>query len=240
MSHHPEPARLEQLKQLIQGLVQPQQKASINWSLLDQALIHPSYCGGDNDYHNDRLEFLGDEVVRWLATEFLWQKYPHLPVGDLSAVRNFLVSDPVLSGLARECRLDTYLKVGGSEDAGGETSRLAASFEALLAALYLSTGNVELIRPWLVPRLDALAAANLADPVRGNYRTALQEFTQKYFSLLPDYRLVSDGTTAGPPFTCTVWLKDRCWGEGEGPSKKEAKAAAARVAYEALRAEYDC
>ncbi|MBC8120298.1 MAG: ribonuclease III [Gemmatimonadaceae bacterium] len=246
VSHQPETtgeqvilSRQAQLKQLIQGLVQPRQTASINWALLDQSLIHPSYCGGDSDYHNDRLEFLGDEVVRLLATEFLWQKYAHLPVGELTAVRSVLVSDRVLSGLAREYRLDAYLKVGGSEDAGGETSRLAASFEAFLAALYLSTGNAELIRPWLLPRLDALAAAVLADPVRGNYRTALQEFTQKYFSLLPDYR-VSDGTTTGPHFTCTVWLKDRCWGEGGGRTKKLAQAAAARVAYCALRAEYDC
>lgn len=206
----------------------------INWPLLHRALVHPSCTTQEPAaLDNDRLEFLGDEVVRLIAAEYLYREYPDLGVGEMTAVRSVLVSDETLAALAGHYQIGEYLIIGRSAegDSKGELTRLADGFEAVLGALYLSSGNLELIRPWLLPHLEEYARTVLADPTRGNYKTALQEWTQKHFGVLPDYQLDAEG----PPFQCRVLVCGQVWGHGLGDSKKIARQAAARAAYEALR-----
>jgi ribonuclease III len=208
----------------------------IDWNLLHQALIHPSYAadfGSNQD--NDRLEFLGDEILRFITAEFLYRSYPNEMVGQLTAVRSVLVSDKVLSEWAAEYDLGSGLLVskGTLQEGRGEQTRLADSFEAVIGALYLSTGNIDLIIPWLKPKLANLTIQLIADPVKGNFIGALQELTQKRYQCLPEYRLIDEG----PPFVFEVWLQERLYGTGEGKSKKIAQQAAAQIALEQLQSE---
>lgn len=208
----------------------------INWSLLHQALIHPSYAadvGSNQD--NDRLEFLGDEILRFITAEFLYRTYPNEVVGQLTAVRSVLVSDKVLAEWAAQSNLGKELLVskGTLQEGRGENTRLADGFEAVIGALYLSTGNIDLIFPWLQPKLANLTTTVLADPVKGNYIGALQESTQKLFQCLPDYVLFG----AEAPFTCEVRIQGKLYGTGEGKSKKAAQQAAAQIAFEQLESE---
>lgn len=141
------PQRQNQLEKLIERLgLSTQQK--IAWQLLDLALTHPSVSTQDN---YEQLEFVGDSVVRLVASELLLETYPNAPVGEFAAVRSILVSDRILAEISNSYGLGRYLLVGGSatRDRLGEESRLADCFEAVLAALYLSTNTLELIRPWL-------------------------------------------------------------------------------------------
>ncbi|AGY60080.1 ribonuclease III [Gloeobacter kilaueensis] len=224
--------RLLQLRQFAAGF-SGLELERVNWQLLQLALIHPSWADQEGGPDNDRLEFLGDEVLRWFASDFLYRTYPNLAVGELSAVRSVLVSDSELARLAEHYGLGAYLLVGRSADGDerGQTTRLADSFEAVIGALYLSTSDLSLVRPWLLPHLERLSRDVLADPVRGNHKSALQELTQRLANgELPEYRPV--GTP--PPFRYEVWALGQCWGSGEGASKKLAQQAAARLAYEAL------
>jgi ribonuclease-3 len=225
------PRRQRQLESLVQKLgLSPD--APVQWHLLDLALTHPTV----SDLANyEQLEFVGDAVVRLVAAVVLWEHYIDCSVGDFAAIRSVLVSDRILAKLAREYGLELYLLVAGSAtaDQAGQESRLADSFEAVLGALYLSTHNLELIRPWLDPHFQELATEIRLDPARLNYKAALQEWTQAQFKVLPEYRVaeVSQPHRAQERFVAEVWLYDKLLGQGKGRSIKTAEQAAAKVAY---------
>jgi ribonuclease-3 len=225
------------------------QGTQVNWSLLDIALTHPTM--GTPNY--EQLEFIGDSVVRLAVSEFLWQTYPDATVGDFSAIRKVLVSDRVLAKLADSYGFDRYLILAASAvgDPSGRVSRLADAFEAVLAALYLSTNNLTLIRPWLDSHFQQLATEILKDPARQNYKEALQELTQARHKSLPEYRVREStvetdrasardqrdrpyGRAEGDRahrFIAEVWFQGIKLGYGTGQSKKAAEQAAAKAAF---------
>jgi ribonuclease III len=222
--------RQKQLQTLISRLGLPPE-TEVNWSLLDIAFTHPTM--GTPNY--EQLEFIGDSVVRLAASEFLWEIYPHSSVGDFSAVRKILVSDRVLAQLSDSYGFDRYLILSPSAagDTSGKISRLADTFEATLGALYLSRGNLSLIRPWLDPHFQRLATEILKDPARLNYKDALQEITQARHKSLPEYRVQEAVDRADPEerFVAEVLVQGKLWGRGTGQSKKAAQQAAAKVAF---------
>lgn len=225
------PRRQRQLASLVQKLgLSP--NAPIKWELLDLALTHPTVSELSN---YEQLEFVGDAVVRLVATIILWEHYANCSIGDFAAIRSVLVSDRILAKLAREYGLELYLLVAGSATADhiGQESRLADAFEAVLGALYLSTNNLDLIRPWLDTHFLELATEIRLDPARLNYKAALQEWTQAKFKVLPDYRVaeISQSHLSDERFVAEVWLHEKMLGQGKGRSIKAAEQAAARVAY---------
>jgi ribonuclease-3 len=225
------PRRQRQLESLVRKLGLAVE-APIKWQLLDLALTHPTVSESANYEH---LEFVGDAVVRLVAAIVLWENYPSCPVGDFAAIRSVLVSDRILAQLARSYGFELYLLVAGSAtaDKAGQQSRLADAFEAVLGALYLSTNNLDLIRPWLDPHFKELAAEIRLDPARLNYKAALQEWTQAQFKVLPEYRVVeiSQPHNNQERFIAQVWLHGQKLGEGKGRSIKAAEQAAAKVAF---------
>lgn len=228
------PRRQKQLQSLVQKLGLSEQ-APIRWSLLDLALTHPTVSATAN---YEQLEFVGDAVVRLATAVFLLETLPELPVGEFAALRSVLVSDRILAQLAASYQLERYLLVSDSalNDKLGQESRLADAFEAMLAALYLSTQTLELVRPCLDHHFQPLVAEILNDPARQNYKAALQEWSQAHYKTLPEYRV----TQAEPSqddsqrFTAEVWLRNECLGHGRGRSIKAAEQAAARVAFKTV------
>ena len=229
------PRREKQLKVLIQKLGLPA-TAPVNWSLLDLALTHPSVS---QEANYQQLEFLGDAVVRLAASEVLLETYPDEPVGEFTALRSIMVSDRTLADFADSYGLERYLTVSSSAagDRSGRLSRLADAFEALLGALYLSTQNMELVRPWLDELLQGKAAEIRLDPARQNYKDALQEWTQANYKKLPEYRTqeIKESPQAGEGFSSQVWLDNRQLGAGTGRTKKAAEQAAAKEAFLSIK-----
>lgn len=231
----PDPRRHKELQRLIAKLGL-RDTSRVAWHWVDLALTHPTFSTTAN---YEQLEFVGDAALRLTAAEFLLEMDPNASVGELSALRAVLVSDRALAKIALQYDLGRYLRVGGSaiNDPRGEASRLAESLEALLGALYLSTHNLSLIRPWLDRHLQAQAAAVRADPARQNYKAALQIWTQAHYRSLPEYRVQETAPIHDPErFTAEVWFQGRCIGQGQGPSKQAAEKLAARVAYQHLQA----
>lgn len=233
----PYPQRQQQLQNLLQKLGLPE-KALVKWELLDLALTH-STISAEANY--EQLEFVGDAVVKLAAAEFLLEAYPSLKVGEFTAMRSVLVSDRILAKIADSYGFDRYLLVspGAMADQAGRESRLADSLEAVLAALYLSTHTLQLVRPWLDRHFQPLATEILADPARQNYKAALQNWTQAHQKTLPEYRTQEAGQTHNDPqrFLAEVWVQGQCLGEGTGRSRKAAEQAAAQMAFLALTGE---
>ncbi len=226
-----DPRRKKELQNLVQKLGLPA-TAPIDWLLLDLALTHPSISKQEN---YEQLEFVGDAVVRLATAEMLLEKYADAPVGDFAAIRSILVSDRYLAEIAESYGLERYLLMDSkiAADRQGRVSRLADAFEAVLGALYLSSGNMDFVRPWLDGTMFPKAAEVFQDPAKQNYKDALQEWTQGQHKILPLYR-VRENTAMkidGERFIAEVWLRDKFLARGMGRTKKAAEQAAAKEAY---------
>lgn len=229
-----DPRREQQLKQLVVKLGLPA-TAPIDWQLLDLALIHPSISSTKN---YEQLEFVGDSVVRLVVAELLLETYPQDLVGEFAAIRSIVVSDRVLAQLAQRYGIEPYMVIGTNAKGNptGRQSWLADAFEAVLGALYLSTHNMDLVRPWLDEALLAQAQEVRNDPARQNYKDALQEWTQGKYKILPIYKVKENSEFNNPEdrFLAEVWLREEFLGKGSGGSKKRAEQAAAKAAFLSL------
>ena len=113
-------------------------------SLLEQALTHRSYCSEHGiEASNERLEFLGDSVLGFVVTTFVYEEFPGLPEGELAKLRASVVSAEALAEIATELDLGPSLLLGKGEDASGgraKPSILSDAMEAVIAAVYLDGG----------------------------------------------------------------------------------------------------
>ena len=134
-------------------------------NLLRSAFIHRSYLNEHSEEklpHNERLEFLGDSVLGFVVSEFLFKEYPDRPEGDLTNFRSSIVNARALAEAARKLSLGKYLLLSKGEEATGGRDRqylLANTFEALLGAIYLDSGLAaasELIEGELLPLLPEI------------------------------------------------------------------------------------
>jgi ribonuclease-3 len=113
-------------------------------SLLDTALTHRSYLNENKNVreHNERLEFLGDDVLELVVTEYLYQNYPN-PEGELTNWRSALVKTETISDVSRELGVENYLLMSKGEAKSFGRSRqllLANAFEAISGSIYLDQG----------------------------------------------------------------------------------------------------
>src|SRR3990167_4465830 len=195
-----------------------------NVELLKQAFFHRSYLNEARHLttSNERLEFLGDAVLSFLTSSFLYQTYPDYPEGILTNVRSSLVKTKTLARIATKLELGELLFLSrGEEDSGGRTnpSLLADTFEALLGATYLDAGldaARRLLTTHLFPEVtDIISSKSYID-----YKSLLQEIIQSESRISPTYRVVK---SEGPDHAKTFWMEamvdERIVGEGSGKSK---------------------
>lgn len=206
--------------------------------LLDLALTHRSWANEKGEVeHYERLEFLGDAVLGLLAAEWLYERHPELPEGELSKRKSQLVSEETLTRYAAELELGTALKLGvGEERSGGrgKASLLADSLEALFGAVYLDAG-LEAARKAVEPMLEEAVEERPEAVAQADTKTRLQEHAQAHGWELPEYRLVGEsGPDHEKVFTVECRLRGEPVGRGEGPSKKRAEQRAAADALSRL------
>lgn len=209
--------------------------------LLVQAFLHSSYVNEQADEFledNERLEFLGDAVLDLAISHILMELFKHAAEGDLSKYRATVVDEPGLCQVARRLRLGDYLFLGkGEEQSRGreKPSILANTVEALLGALYLDAGfekTMKIIHGLFDPFLQKLGTESMPH----DYKSQLQEYTQKKHRALPKYTLSDEtGPAHSKTFRVTLSLNGEILSEGEGKSKKEAEQNAAREAYYCLK-----
>ena len=206
-------------------------------SLVDEALTHIS-AGQSKNF--ERLEFLGDAVLRLAATEFIDHHYPNLPVGSCSSLRAQLVSDRWLTQLGEKLQLESFLVLGPKAlgDAAARATLHADATEALIGAIYSGSGNnLKPIHQWLTPHWQQTTAEVLARPHLFNGKSILQEWSQAEGLGLPDYTTTEQSSRHGDPerFKSHVQVGKRFSAEGLGRSRKEAEQNAAAEAVQRLQ-----
>jgi len=205
------------------------------------ALTHPSYRNEHPDelYDNERLEFLGDAVIDFIAGELLFLRFPTVPEGDLTRLRASLVRTESLAEIGTAIGVGAALRMGKGEEANGGRTRVnnvCAAFEAVTGALYLDQG-MEVVKAFVTPLLLLRLEQVRAGSLDRDARSELQERVQALLGLTPQYEMIdSYGPDHAKEFMVRVLFGDQEAGVGTGKSKQAASQSAARNALDRLEA----
>jgi len=207
--------------------------------LLNLSFTHRS-CGNEDpsrSQNNERLEFLGDAVLGMVTASSLYEILGERSEGELARIKSYVVSEEVLSELAKGLRLDEYILLGkGEELSGGRAKKaiLADAAEALIGAYYLDSG-FEAVHRFVRALIEPEIGKVLQNRHHKDYKTILQEYAQKYHKSYPLYRLLKK---SGPDHDKTFWVSCEVasieYGPHSGKNKKEAEQSSAQAAYEAI------
>lgn len=205
--------------------------------LLDLAFTHRSLSNERaNHENNERLEFLGDSVLSVVSATYLYNLLPTHDEGFLSKVKAQAVSEKTLALVARKFGLDNLLLLGRGEELSGgreKSAILADCMEAIIGAFYIDKGfeaAQKYILSWLSDQITAIIKEGT-----GDYKSKLQELSQKNFLALPTYETVSSsGPDHEKSFSVIVKVGGSTFGPATGTSKKNAEQEAARQALKTL------
>ena len=212
-------------------------------AILQRALTHRSYLNENPDYpleDNERLEFLGDAILDFIAGEYLYHRFPEMTEGYLTNLRSALVRTERLAYFAADLNLGEYLFLGRGEEESGGRKRpaiLCDAFEAVVGAIYLDKG-LDTTRQFIYNVIEPALQEILASNSNKDAKSQLQEMAQSHYQLTPTYRTVKEqGPDHAKEFTVEAVIGDKTYGRGKGFSKQSAAQAAAQQALEVLQQE---
>ena len=203
--------------------------------LLQNALTHTSYAYEHGIQSNEKLEFLGDSILEFVSSEYMYNKYTNLKEGEMTKVRATVVCEKSLYKIATMHNFSDYLYLGKSELMTGGKKRpaiLADSVEAVIAAIFID-GGLEPAKKFIIENLKDEIAVATKHVGQKDYKTVLQEELQKNGEVKIEYKITKEtGPDHDKTFEAEVSLNGKKLAEGVGKSKKEAEMQAAKKALE--------
>lgn len=204
-----------------------------NIDLLKTAFTHTSYAHENKTESNEKLEFLGDAILEFTVSNYLYKNYKNLKEGEMTKVRATVVCEQSLHQVALQYNFDELLYLGRSEKISGgskKTAILADSVEAVIAALYIDAG-IEEAQKFIINNLKNSIEQASKNVGQKDYKTVLQEELQKHGSVKIEYTIIKE---EGPDHDKTFVAEVKCNGKylatGKGSTKKHAEMEAARLA----------
>ena len=206
--------------------------------LLKKALTHTSYAYEHTVERNEKLEFLGDSILEFISSDYLYKNYQNLKEGEMTKVRATVVCEKSLYKIATLHNFSDFLYLGKSERMTSKEVRpaiLADSVEAVIAAIYLD-GGLEEAQKFIVENLkDAIEVAS-QHVGQKDYKTVLQEKLQKHGEVEIRYTIIKEtGPDHDKTFEAQVECNHKMLAVGSGKSKKLAEMEAARKALENIK-----
>lgn len=208
-----------------------------NPQIIKQAFIHKSYLNEAKTFtgSNERLEFLGDSIISFLVSLYLFKKYPDLQEGQLTNLRSSVVKTATLAACSRNLGLGELLLLSKGEVEGGGRSNpsiLADTFEAFIGALYLDNG-IEKVEEILNNQLLSQIPKILEEKLYRDSKSSFQEVVQEKYKISPVYKVHSQkGPDHAKEFIIGAYVAGTLWGTGSGKNKQDAEQAAATAALE--------
>ena len=203
---------------------------------------HRSYLNENREVKesNERLEFLGDSILSFVVSSYIYNQYPNLKEGELTSLRSVLTNTQTLYLVAEALGLGALLKMSkGEEDGGGRTNKtiLANTYEAAVGGLFLD-GGIEKAREFIIATILENANEFVGTQGLKDSKSMLQEFMQEKYKVSPDYRILGEeGPDHNKVYTSGVFLNGELVAQGSGRSKQEAEKDAAQKAVAALHGE---
>lgn len=208
-----------------------------NLKLFEEAFTHRSYLNESRQKvsSNERLEFLGDSILSFVVSNYLYAKYKEFDEGTLTNLRSLMVNTKNLSEIARELQMGKLLKLskGEEESKGRENATLLENcFEAYIGALFLDQGIPSVIKfldTILFPKIQELVnKKDFKDP-----KSLLQERVQAGRQSSPIYKVLEEiGPAHEKIFRVGVFIGGKILATGRGKSKQIAEELAAKAALE--------
>ena len=201
---------------------------------MELALTHKSWVNEHKGIRrsNERLEFLGDAILEYVVSSYLYNKFPNEEEGYLTAFRAKLVNTVSLSKVAESLNVGKYIYLSkGEEDGGGRSNQslLADTIEAIIGSLFID-GGVEKAGEFI----NANILSKMADieklPLKDS-KSAFQEIVQSKGLPAPKYQVVKEeGPDHAKQFTIEVVVDNKAIAKGTGKNKSEAAQSAAEAA----------
>ncbi len=201
----------------------------------DLVFTHRSYLNeSPSDVNsNERLEFLGDSILSFVVSTYIYSNYPHLAEGELTSLRSVLTNTQTLYMVAQDLKLGDLLMLSkGEEESGGRESKtiLANTYEAVVGGLFLDQGiaaSQNFITETILSRIDEF----IGNQGMKDAKSQLQELMQEKFKTSPEYRILEEnGPDHDKEYTSGAFLNERLLASGQGKSKQEAEKSAAAAA----------
>ncbi len=208
-----------------------------NIDLLKNALTHTSYAYENNVASNEKLEFLGDSILEFLSSKYIYGNYPKLKEGEMTKVRATVVCEDSLYKIAKKHNFSDFLYLGKSEmehEGSRKPAIMADSVEAVIAAMYFDSG-LDACEKFIVDNLKEdieIASKNVGIK---DHKTILQEKLQVHGNVKIEYEIINEeGPDHDKTFTAEVKLNGKVLAVGKGKNKKHAEMDAADKALKEL------
>lgn len=209
-----------------------------NKELIETALTHTSYAYEHNKESNEKLEYLGDSILEFISSKYLFNTYKNLREGEMTKVRAAVVCEDSLYKIAIKHNFSDFLYLGKSEILNnGRYSKaiLADSVEAVIAAMYLDS-DINQVEKFIIDNLKEpieIATKNVGNK---DYKTVLQEKLQIHGNVNIKYTIIKEeGPDHDKTFESKVEVNGKQIGIGTGKSKKASEMMAAKKALEILK-----
>jgi len=211
-----------------------------NLQILKEALTHRSYLNefkNKNLQSNERLEFLGDAVLSFVVSSWLFKEFPHYFEGKLTNLRSNLVKTVSLTKIAQKLKVGDYLLLSkGEKESKGQQNPtlLANAMEAIIGAIFLDQG-IETAKIFVETHFQPLLKEVIQTGKFKDYKSLLQEKIQAQTSQSPVYKTIKEeGPEHNKIFTVSVTAGGEILATGVEKSKQKAEEEAAKQALEKL------
>lgn len=201
-----------------------------NENLYIRALTHTSYANEANTISYERMEFLGDAILEFIISEYLY-KTTDKKEGVMTKLRSHYVCENALYEYSLRLNLNEYLLLGKGETENGGKYRkaiVADIFESFIAALFLDLG-IEFVKEFIYKHVIPIIESNELDFIN-DYKSTLQELVQTDKKSLEYVLTKETGPAHNKEFSVEVVINNIVYGKGTAHSKKEAEQIAAKDA----------
>ena len=208
-----------------------------NKELLKKALTHTSYAYENKVDSYERLEYLGDSILEFISSKYLFENFQNLSEGEMTKVRAYAVCEDSLYKIAIKHNFSDFLYLGKSEKATHTNKKaiLADSVEAVIAAMYLDSGDINIVQDFILENIKEQIEFASKNVGLKDYKTVLQEMLQVHGEVQIKYNIINEiGPDHDKTFTAEVECDGKKLASGIGRSKKAAEMEAARKAIEQL------
>lgn len=197
-----------------------------NINLLIQAFTHSSYANENNTLSYERLEFLGDSILDFYVTDYIFKNYD-LDEGELSKMRAKVVSAENLSEIFYKYKFDEFVLIGNSIKKSISKNICADIIESIIASIYLDGGQ-QYVAKWILDNI-IISNENIENVIHllTDYKTMLQEKLQPKKAI--EYKLVNQsGLSPNTLFTVELYVNKQCVSTAVGINIKSAEQLCAR------------
>ena len=185
----------------------------------------------------ERLEYLGDSILEFISSKYLFENFQNLSEGEMTKVRAYAVCEDSLYKIAIKHNFSDFLYLGKSEKATHTNKKaiLADSVEAVIAAMYLDSGDINIVQEFILENIKEQVEFASKNVGLKDYKTVLQEMLQIHGEVQIKYNIINEtGPDHEKTFTAEVECDGKKLASGIGRSKKAAEMEAARKAIENL------